>query len=197
MQDAFVLLALDPAKHVSGAALFVVEGSGTKTTPLAYERVTKQSQRHLLVEMATKYAERWACPLVVVAEEWDPPRHKRSGFDQKWTYKTVLGVGEGWGRWTAELENFDVRHVVRVTPNTWRDAVFGKTRPKNSEDLKALAAMYVAGRLKVSVPDDNVCEAICIGFWGAIAQPVTELASKERVRMKKRRVCGVSEQIEH
>lgn len=176
MERSFYLLAIDPAKHLSGSALLKVQPTGNAEVE-AFLAVSTQQQRRFVVQQAVERAEAAKLPLVVVAETWDKPR----GRDQKWTYKTILGIGEGWGLWAAELEHSKVRHVVRVTPNVWRDSVFGKHRPKDTEGLKAFALLYVQGRIRLHITDDNVCEAICIGFWGALAEPVLQMAEKVKV----------------
>jgi hypothetical protein len=103
-------------------------------------------------------------PPIVAAETWTPG---------KWSFKTVLGMGEGWGWWTAELRRAleahpEVApiHVERVTPNQWRDDLFGKKRSQEREELKRDAVHYVKNRLGLKVPVD-AAEAICVGLWGA------------------------------
>jgi len=190
VSEPFVVLGLDPAKAVSGSAVLQIDGDRARL--LANARVTTQADRAETVARACALSAERDMPLVVVAEEWDPPRHKRppktlpgvapetSGFDQKWTYKTILGMGEGWGRWTAEFERFGVRRIERVTPNVWRDAIFGKKRPKDTESLKRAALFYARARLGLEGVDDNVADAVCIGLWGMYAPAVLDAARKER-----------------
>lgn len=190
MSEPFVILGLDPAKAISGAGVLEIQGDRAKL--LAHARVTTQADRAEIVARACALSTERDMPLVVVAEEWDPPRHKRppkpvagvdpetSGFDQKWTYKTILGMGEGWGRWTAEFERFGVRRIERVLPNVWRDAILGKKRPKDTETLKRATVFYVRVRIGLQDIDDNVADAVCIGLWGMYAPAVLEAARIER-----------------
>jgi Holliday junction resolvasome RuvABC endonuclease subunit len=171
-----VLLALDPAKGKSGAAILRPEGQHTKLVMSLV--VTKQSERETFVLGAKEIAEKLDLPLIVVAEEWDPPRGSReTRVDKRWNYPTILGMGEGWGRWTAEFERFGVseKDVVRATPNTWRDALYGKPREQDSKKLKQVAVDYIHHRLKLKLPHD-AAEAVCLGLWGAHAIEVLKRA---------------------
>jgi hypothetical protein len=163
-----VVVAFDPAKRSSGAAIFL----GPGVLHSAYT-VKKQSEREYVVKTAVELARAADRPLVCIAETWDPPRHRRRRtvdgaerveFDQKWTYKTVLGIGEGWGLWAAELERYEVKYIVRKTPNEWRDRLFGKRRGKRTDDAKAQAVLYARCILK-SIKDNetDLAEAVCIG----------------------------------
>jgi Holliday junction resolvasome RuvABC endonuclease subunit len=171
-----VLLALDPAKGKSGAAILRPDGQRTKLVMSLV--VTKQSERETFVVGAKELAEKLELPLLVVAEEWDPPRGSgATRVDKRWNYPTILGMGEGWGRWTAEFERFGVaeKDVIRATPNTWRDALYGKVREQDSKKLKQVAVDYVERRLKVKLPHD-AAEAVCLGLWGAHAIEVLKRA---------------------
>lgn len=162
-----VFLLLDAAKKKSGAAITRPGGSaGLSLVTGAIVRC--QADRETFVVSAKELATAHNLPLIVVAEEWDPPRgagEKR--VDKRWNYPTILGIGEGWGRWTAEFERHAVSEldVVRVTPNVWRDALFGPQRPRDSVELKRFAVRYIQTRLHATLPED-VAEAVCIGLWG-------------------------------
>jgi hypothetical protein len=201
-----VLLALDPAKHTSGAVILVPDYGngmlGEDEHPFEgnyvlseYGKVVSQSERGRFVESALDTAMEFDLPLIVVAEEWDPPRLKRlrlpgdqSGLlmDPKWTYTTVLGIGEGWGRWTAEIETaseYLVEEeklppipVIRATPNTWRDALFGARRPKDSVSLKETARRYFEGVFGFAASHD-ISEAGCLSLWGTTAEEVAAAAA--------------------
>jgi hypothetical protein len=167
-----VLLALDPAKGKSGAALLRPDGHKTRLVTSAV--VTRQEERETFVASARELAKLLTVPLIVVAEEWDPPRvsgGKR--VDKNWNYPTILGIGEGWGRWTAEFERYGIPEldVVRVTPNVWRDALYGKQRVQDSDGLKKFAVNYVEQRMQQTLPHD-AAEAVCLGLWGLHAPDV-------------------------
>jgi hypothetical protein len=200
-----VLLGVDPAKHTSGAVILTPDyGNGMLGEPehpfegvyalSEFGKVVSQSERGRFVESALDTALELDLPLVVVAEEWDPPRLKKlrlpggqSGLllDPKWTYTTVLGIGEGWGRWTAEIETaseYLVEEeglppipVVRATPNTWRDGLFGPRRPKDTLSLKSAACRYFEGVFGFAASHD-ISEAGCLGLWGTTALAVREAA---------------------
>lgn len=169
---AAVILALDPAKGPSGAAL--LRPNGAKVALAAYAVLRKQSERDSFVAGAVELGKACRLPLVCVAETWDPPR----GRDQRWTYPTILGIGEGWGLWAAELERHGVRGVVRVTPNVWRNGLFGKRRPKDSDSLEEMAKLHVLGTFGFRPSDHNVSDAVCIGLWGSLSQEVRATAEK-------------------
>ncbi len=198
-----VFLGLDPAKHTSGAVVIAPDYGngllGEEEHPfdgtyalLEYGKVETQAERERFVESFLGTGEELGLPLIVLAEEWDPPRNKKlrlpgnqAGLlmDPKWTYKTVLGIGEGWGRWAAELETAsqflvdDMKMpplpILRVTPNDWRDAVFGPRRAKDSTALKATACRYFEGVFGVAATDD-ISEAGCIALWGTTADAARE-----------------------
>lgn len=161
-----VLLALDPAKGKSGAA--ILRPDGQRTRIVASGVVSLQAERETFVASAKELAALTQLPLIVVAEKWDPPRGSGpTRIDKRWNFPTILGIGEGWGRWTAEFERHDVseKDVIRVTPNTWRDALFGKKREQESLRLKDVAIQYVERRTQQKMPAD-AAEAACMGFWG-------------------------------
>ena len=126
--------------------------------------------------------------------------------DPKWTYETILGIGEGWGRWSAEIESANEflseeglapLVVVRVTPNDWRDAVFGVRRPKDTEALKVTAERYFEGVFGHRVAND-IAEAGCISLWGTTSVEVDTLVraqaavirSSRETKTRKRRTRG-------
>jgi hypothetical protein len=186
-----VLLAIDPALHTSGAAILIPD-YGPMDDPhpfkgdyILYEfgKVVSQSERERYVESLLQTASEYELPAVVVAEIWDGPR----GHDQKWTYETVLGIGEGWGRWSAEIEaaNEYLREeglpevaLERVLPNDWRDALFGRNRPKDTETLKATACRFFEGVFGYKASAD-ISEAGCIGLYGLTAPAVAERATEQ------------------
>jgi hypothetical protein len=214
-----VFLGLDPALHKSGAGLLCPDYGGLNEKPHAFQgqyaleefgKVLSQNERCRFVETAAERAIELGLPFVVLAETWDPPRDKKvplvgGGFayvkDQKWTYETILGVGEGWGRWSAELENTaewlrDEGHpemiVERVTPNVWRDALFGRKRPHDSEALKQYACRYFEGVFGYKASAD-ISEAGCIALYATTSDVVRSRVevwhkNKTTLRKKKKRV---------
>jgi hypothetical protein len=186
-----VLLSLDPAKGTSGACIIAPDYGNPTVGEAEHEflgdyaliefgKVETQAERERFVESFLETAEELGLPPVVVAEEWDPPRNKRLRLpggepgllmDPKWTYETVLGIGEGWGRWAAELETasafLEEEHglppipIIRVLPNTWRDEFYGPGRPKDFETIFGFAASY------------DISEAGCIGLWGTTSPLVS------------------------
>ena len=151
-----VFLALDPALHTSGAAIVLPDYGPMDKAPQPFRgeyilhefgKVVSQGERTRYIETLLDLSDELDLPPVIVAETWDPPRNRHVGPnreykpDQKWSFKTVLGMGEGWGRWSAEIEAANearredkLQDIIleRVLPNDWRDTVFGKRRPKDS-----------------------------------------------------------------
>lgn len=210
-----VVLALDPALHTSGAALLVPDYGPMDGPPKPFSgqyilhefgRVTTQSERERYVNTLLDLSTELKLPPVVVAETWDPPRNKHRrdpsngemvfAPDQKWSFKTVLGIGEGWGRWSAEIEAANEYRrdsklgpdiiLERVPPNIWRDTVFGKGRPKDSAALKALAQRYFEGIFGYQAVAD-VAEAACIGLYGLRSKTVFDAVLAYELPKKRRK----------
>jgi hypothetical protein len=214
-----VFLAIDPALHTSGAAILAPDYGGMDAdqqhafngdyTLYEFGKVVSQSERNRYVETLIELSEELSLPAVVIAETWDGPRDRKIRLpggelafarDPKWTYTTILGIGEGWGRWSAEIEaaneflDGEGRAsilVERVLPNDWRDALFGLQRAKDTETLKATACRYFEGVFGYAASDD-IAEAGCIGLYGitapAIADKVMALnAQRAAVKKPKRR----------
>jgi hypothetical protein len=208
-----VFLGIDPALHTSGAALLVPDYGETEDQPFRGEyvlqefgKVVSQSERERYITSLLDTAEEFNLPAVINAEIWDGPRSRKTrlphgGFalvhDQKWTYTTILGIGEGWGRWSAEIENANehlesrrLRPIIlnRVLPNDWRDALFGTRRAKDTETLKATACRYFQGVFGYPVSDD-IAEAGCIALAGTrnneIAASVAEWHAKRSKKTRK------------
>ncbi len=135
---------------------------------------------------AKEIASRLQLPLIVIAEEWNPPIiRKGEKVDKNWNYPTILGIGEGWGKWTAEFERHGISEldVVRVKPTVWRHALFGKILPPGRDALKRLAVDYIKTRLRVELPPD-AAEASCIGLW---ALHSVEVHTRIEIWLKKNR----------
>ena len=211
-----VFLGLDPAKHTSGATILIPDYGnslvGEEEHPFEgqyalseFGKVTSQSERGRFTESAVETALDMKLPLVVVAEVWEPPRNKKlrlpgnqAGLlmDPKWTYQTVLGIGEGWGRWAAELDSANeyLREeeklppfpILRATPNVWRDELWGPGRPKDSTALKATAKRYFEGVFGFPASDD-ISEAGCIALWGTTSTLVADAVRQwEAAKPKKK-----------
>lgn len=176
-----VLLGLDTAKGKSGACLVRPQDTGLKL--VTHGVVRKQHERDLFVSSAKELAQVFNIPLIIVAEEWDRPKgYGKNKKDKHWNYDTILGIGEGWGKWTAEFERHDISmlDVIRVTPNIWRDALFGRDRPKDSDALKQVAIDYAKRRTGgLELPSD-VAEALCIAIWGSHSPEVHARAAVRR-----------------
>lgn len=200
-----VIFAIDPAKHTSGAVILAPDYGNTMAGEeehpfegvyalMEYGKVTSQSERERFMESALETAMELELPLVIVAEDWDPPRTRKLRLpgnepgllmDPKWTYTTVLGIGEGWGRWAAEIESastfLDEEHglpavpVIRKTPNEWRDGLFGPRRPKEGTALKETACRYFQGVFGFSASHD-ISEAGCMALWGTTSDEVRTAA---------------------
>lgn len=195
-----VILSIDSAT-VSGAALAVPEISAGRVREYDFEQlgeIEKQAAREHWVLDAIEAAYDNELPLVVVSEEWTP-----HGISTA----TYASLCESWGKWLAAIEHvcgvapqvsfqIDTRkvsalsksvadkifaHIVRVNPNTWRNAVFGKKRPTRSEDLKRHAVVYVERALE-QPPNlsHNIAEALCICTWASRASEVHERLNKKR-----------------
>lgn len=202
-----VFLGLDPAKHTSGAVILVPDYGNTivgedehpfdgQYALSEFGKVTSQDERERFVQSALEQAEEFDLPLVVVAEEWDPPRNRKVrlpgnqfGFlmDPRWNYKTILGMGEGWGLWSAELQiangvlaeekKFPPFPVERVTPNEWRDDLWGPRRAKTSEAVNEQAQRYFEGVFGYNACAD-ISAAGCIALWGTTSSRVAQATQK-------------------
>jgi hypothetical protein len=212
-----VILAIDPALHTSGAVILIPDTGGMddphpfKGDYVLYEFgvVRTQSERERYITSMLELSEELDLPPVVIAEIWDGPRDHKVRMptgevllarDQKWTYTTILGIGEGWGRWSAEIEaanEFRREESIgpdilleRVSPNDWRDAVFGPRRAKDTESLKTAAQKLFEGVFGYpTIPD--VAEAGCIGLYGlkspALAERVVSWAPASKPKKRRRK----------
>lgn len=156
-----VIHALDSSKQSSGSVLL----SPVSPRQVKYKvehacRVTERDQpkRALCVEHGVRLSRELRLPLIVVREDWTP-----GGWG---SFKSVLGMGAGWGLWLAELYRNDLNKFFTVLPQTWRAGLFGKGRPKDSEELKTHAIEYIHARCGLRVGHD-VAEAACVGLFGA------------------------------
>lgn len=175
-----IFLSIDSAS-VSGVALSVPTGSG-RVRNYEVERFgecKRQKDRESWVKDAIGVAVAEDLPLVIVGEEWTPHGISTATFSN---------LCENWGKWLAAIERVSEPertelHVVRVSPNVWRNAVFGKRRPRKWDDLKKLAVRYAEYALK-QPPNlsDNIAEALCICAWAQRAAEVHELLAPKRKR---------------
>ena len=208
-----VFLGLDPAKHTSGASILAPDYGGMDEQEHAFDgnyflhefgKVVSQTERERFVGSALDLSTELNLPLIVVAEVWDPPRDRKVRLpggefayarDPKWTYETILGIGEGWGRWSAEIESANEfllekgRHkitVLRATPNIWRDALFGPRRPRDTDSLKAVAQRYFKAVFGYDASPD-VAEAGCIALFGTTADEARAAAQTWQKPQRRRR----------
>lgn len=208
-----VVLGIDPALHTSGAVILIPDYGN----PMAgeephefrgvyclheYGKVTSQAERERFVtsmlEISDELSEEQGkdIPPVVAAEEWDGPRDRRIRMsngeigwarDPKWTYTTIMGIGEGWGRWSAEIEVAnEVRReeqispdiiLERLLPNIWRDIIFGENRPKDTDSLKAAAVRFFEGVFGFRVSED-IAEAGCIALAALSKKEIGKLVAE-------------------
>lgn len=144
----------------------------------AFGLVKTPDGRAAWVRDAVQLAKDCGLPLIIVGEQWT--RHGLSNAAYK-------ALNERWGKWEEEIERLGVMaNVVRVYPQTWRAAVFGKSRPRKSADLKRWAVKYVELQLKQG-PNihDDIAEALCIRVWAERAPEVHALL--ESLKKKKRK----------
>ena len=207
-----VVLSVDPAKHTSGATILIPDyGNPNFEKPhpfrgdyVLYEfgKVETQGERERFVESMLEMSEELShsqkkhIPPVFVAEEWDGPRDRRIRLaggemgwarDPRWTYTTIMGVGEGWGRWSAEIEmaNENRREdklgpdilLHRVLTNDWRNDVFGEHRAQDRDTLKSMAVRLFAGVFGFDVSDD-IAEAGCIGLYTLRSPTIAEAVAE-------------------
>jgi hypothetical protein len=161
-----VVLCLDAAKEKSGSSLIIPNRHARGGIEVLHAcLVQDQADREACVRHLYAAAfERNLAP-AIYAERWMPVG--------KSTYDTILGLGEGWGWWTAEFNRAAAAHadvlpklvVERATPDEWRDGIFGARRPRKRDPLKELAIAYVQSVLGLKVGDD-VAESLCIGLFG-------------------------------
>jgi hypothetical protein len=177
-----VILAIDASKTCSGSVLLVPEYRGAlvqRYVPEHYVEVKTQAHHEDCVQhLVTRAAELGRMP-VIVAETWTAGR---------WSFKTILGMGEGWGWWTAEVRRAEEHygtpiHIERVTPNEWRDALFGAARQQDRLANKTQAVLYALARTGLRLPVD-AAEGLAIGYWGAQNDNVHEAHRKWLKRQK-------------
>ena len=213
MEEALeiAVLGLDPAKGTSGAAILIPDYGFDGDEPFkggyalsdAME-VKTQDDRRGCIETLLETADTYELIPVVVAETWAPPitrkvRNAKGGWDiamdQKWNYKTILGMGEGWGLWQAEIHAAELPILERVLVNDWRDLMFGQRRPKTSVELKTTAKRYFEAMFGYKA-SDNISEAALIGLCGATRMPTVakavqkELKALEKPKPARRRKAG-------
>lgn len=168
-----VILSID-SSALSGVVLSAPEEERSKTyESVSFSEVTTQAQRERWVKDAIAFAEDCELPLVIVGEEWTP--HGMS-------YKSFSTLCESWGLWRAEFERAGVAdRVVRVLPNTWRNAVFGPRRPRDTANLKKHAVLYAQRSLGMPPQlSDNIAEAACIRVWATQADAVHAMLKPKR-----------------
>lgn len=182
-----VFLGIDPAKGVSGAVILVPNYDDDGEFEGTYERVKMgvvvgddQASRVEFIEEAIDEAKELKLPLVVAAENWTP------GGDRM-TFYTILGLGEGWGLWRAELLKTDAI-VVRFEPSEWRELAFTWKYPKGREAVKNFAVKHIGKSWGFEVSED-IAEAACIAEAATVSAKVEkEIASflKKQKKGKKK-----------
>ena len=180
-----VVLCLDAAKHKSGSSLVIPDRKARGGLQILHRcEVTEQEDREACVRHLYSEALARGLPPAIYAEIWTPMG--------KSTYETLLGLGEGWGWWTAEFNRAAKLHrqvlvapvICRATPDEWRDALFGPHRPRKRAPLKELAIQYVHSLFGFHVGDD-VAESLCIGLYGIRNQRLLDEVRKWSKRQQK------------
>jgi len=177
-----VFLTIDSAT-ASGVALSAPELRGKKVESycaVTMGLVRSQRGREGHVNEAVSLAKDEGLPLIVVGEEWTPHGISTATF---------ASLCESWGKWLAALERGGVpeTQILRVAPNTWRAAVFGKNRPKTSVALKEHACKHVERALSMHNLHHDLAEALCLRLWGEHAGEVhAVLAALKKPDTKRR-----------
>jgi hypothetical protein len=196
-----VILGLDAAKEVSGAGLLLPDYGGMNEEEHPFQgqyylsefgKVVSHPERARFVEALIDSALEYDLTPVIVAEEWDPPVHRRTKLangewgvvlDPRWNPKTIFGMGVGWGKWEAEIESaadyLKEEHGIdlilwRATPNVWREALWGHRRPKSSEENKAMACNFFESVFGYKASSD-ISEAGCMALYGAHCQGIADI----------------------
>jgi hypothetical protein len=178
-----VFLTIDSAT-VSGVAISVPEadarGRVTGYCEVMLGEARTQKHRAAFVADALEQAKDCGVPLVVVGEEWT--HHGLSAA-------AYASLCENWGKWLAAIETANAKcHIVRVKPNTWRAAVFGKHKPSTRDGLKTFAIRYVHQTLDQPLNlSDNIAEALCLRVWGERAAEVHALLAPKAAKTKKKK----------
>jgi hypothetical protein len=178
-----VILCLDSAKHNSGAGILIHAPTKTHKYHLhMHATITSQRDRALCVQELYKLSHMSSLPPVICREDWTP------GFK---SFKAILGMGEGLGRWTAEFERVAEMHqkimppafIFSAYPKTWRAGVLGNANADKEEAVRFIKAV-----LGIDLPHDEA-ESICVGFFGAQQKDVhagVEQWLKKKTRLLKK-----------
>jgi len=192
-------LGIDVAKGTSGVSLLMPDYGFDGDSPfegkyvlLEAGEVRTQDERVEWIERLLDSAEDYNLVPVVIAETWDPPITRKIrapdgswliGMDQRWNFDTILGMGEGWGLWMAEIYAAEIPVVHRVTPNTWRDELFGKRREKSTEASKEMAKRAFEGLFGYRVSAD-MAEGAMLALYGAVKSP--QVADEVKAELRRR-----------
>ena len=163
--DPMVVLAIDPGLD-SGWAIAHHEGQVLRSG-VARDALARQGVCYVVRDLLDSLLAAGREPmLVVVMERWG------AGFRNM---NAILGLGRSVGQWLESLElHLGVREadVIRVTPMTWRNALFESVELKQAgkAGLKRLACQYTGLR------DHNEADAGCMAMWGMLAPECLEQA---------------------
>jgi hypothetical protein len=103
-------------------------------------------------------------PIVVGIEDWTIGGPNAN-------YHMFKSLGESAGRWLEQVEailGITKKHVVRTTPQQWRNGLFTPGMVRNhsgGEGLKRLACAFVSPPDAEPVKNHNAAEAGCIACW--------------------------------
>ena len=178
------ILAIDPAKKVSGAALVVPElpvgeaKIARTVRPLWAEQVKGAAAELAMLEIvarAQNEAEERGLELVAVAENWTG-RGKFGGA------RTQRGLGEGFATWRTVLRMRGFRgDVVRVVPTRWYAAVIGGNKRRDDKQTVVAAMLRRFPRLGPDLGED-AAEAVAIGVWASLSGEVGMVVPAEMLR---------------
>jgi len=189
-----VFLGLDTSKLLTGAVLLVPNLEERKKRSWkfdgTYERTmfgvvkdAEQALREEYVQAAADEAEELGVPFVIVAEEWTPG-------GRRMTFKTIQGLGVGWGRWEAEIMRVPQAIVIRYKPAEWRELAFTWRYPKGRKAVKLFAQSHIKSLWGFDVGED-IAEAGCIAMAGTqsgeVAEAIAKAATKAATKKPKRR----------
>lgn len=169
-----VILSIDSASQ-SGVALSVpacVRNRVRDFETIATGLVRRQSERRAWAKQAAEVARDEELPLIVASERW--VRHGLSN-------PAFESLCESWGKWLGALEEeAPAALVVRVLPDTWRDAVFGRRRERKRDALKIQAQRYAGHALGMPGVHDDIAEALCLRVWAQRADEVHALIAEPK-----------------
>lgn len=154
----FVSFAIDPGE-TSGWGIAL-----TSVLPFEFGIANTRESRREACERAKHVVSTLHLPLVVIAESW-------TVGGPRVNHKMLIGLGASYGRWLDHVEEIlgvPEQHILRPTPQAWRNELFGGKlvrQHKGDGGLKRLACAYVSPPGAPAVKEHNAAEAGCIACW--------------------------------